>query len=64
MLALNRNEFPVVVGKGAVFTLFQVIVGLFGRQAVLILTGHPAGMASHALRLIDDHPVSGHFPLP
>jgi hypothetical protein len=27
MLALDRNEFPVVVGKLSVFPLFQVIVG-------------------------------------
>jgi hypothetical protein len=61
MLALDGQEFPGKVRKSSIFPLLQVVVSFILAQVVLILAGHPAGMASHALGFIDDHSVSCHI---
>ena len=64
MLALDRDELPVEVRKSPVFPFFDAVEVFPGRQFILILAGHPARMASHALGRINEHSVPWHlFPL-
>jgi hypothetical protein len=61
VLALDREEFPVEVRKSAVFPLLDPVEILLRRKLILVLAGHPAGMAPHTFRRIDEHPVSNHL---
>jgi len=63
MLALDGKEFPGIIRKFSVLPLFQPVITLLCRKAVLVLAGDAAGVTTHAFAFIYDHPVSGHLSL-
>jgi len=60
MLALDRQELATEIWKSAILPLFEMIVGFFCVEAILIMAGHSTGMTPYTLRLINHHSISCH----
>jgi hypothetical protein len=64
LVALERNEFFGKRGEFSALFFFDPVERLVEFQVLLILAGHPAGMAADTLGCINSYSVTWHVRLP